>query len=267
LHSGLVKCWGDNAYGQLGAGPAVVFSDVPLTVSGVSGAASVGSGGANNGWFCAVLGNGGAACWGDNSYDQLGAGPFPVPATGAVRVDELGPPTTSGPQPSTPNIIKDGDLAVPGVPSYGAKEIPAGSTEIPHWVVGGGGVEAYGSTYLQTPPNATAEIRLVGNAPGSIAQTIATTPGQKYIVRWYGAGEPGGTTAVKIMHVSWDNKGVDTPSFNTTGRSAADMGWTAQDVVVTATSASSTLEFADATPGKSYWGSLVGEVSVQELTT
>ena len=91
LRSGLVKCWGDNGFGQLGADPTAESSDVAFTVSGLAGAASVGANGANAGWFCAVLSNGGAACWGDNSYDQLGAGPIPVPSAGAVRVDKLGP--------------------------------------------------------------------------------------------------------------------------------------------------------------------------------
>ena len=265
LRSGLVKCWGDNGFGQLGADPAAESSDVAFTVSDLTGAASVGANGANAGWFCAVLSNGGAACWGDNSSDQLGAGPFPVPSAGAVRVDELGPWTTSGPHPSTPNIVIDGDLVVPGVLSYSYKEVPAGSTEIAGWAVGGGGVVAYGSSYLEPPPGATTATRLVGTTPGSITQSITTTAGQRYLVRWYGAGDPGGSQAVKVMDVSWDGKLVDAPTYNSTGRTTSAIGWSARYVVVTARSVSSSLEFADATPGKSFWGSLLGEVSLQEL--
>ena len=140
---------------------------------------------------------------------------------------------------------------------------PAGSTAIPGWTIGGDGVEVYASGFMQHPAGTTSEVRLFGGAPGSISQAIATTPGKTYVLKWYGAGEPGGGQAVKTMHVFWDGKLVAAPTFDTTGRSFTDMGWKALRVTVMATSPTSTIEFTDATPDKSFWGSMVTGVSLR----
>ena len=67
--SGGVQCWGYNNYGQLGDNNAVQNTHLPVAVQGLSSgvsALSVGSGSA-----CVVV-NGGAQCWGDNRFGQLG---------------------------------------------------------------------------------------------------------------------------------------------------------------------------------------------------
>ncbi|MGO9660785.1 MAG: DUF642 domain-containing protein [Acidimicrobiales bacterium] len=139
----------------------------------------------------------------------------------------------------------------------------AGSTAIPGWTIGGDGVEVYASSFMQHPAGTTSEVRLFGSGPGSISQTIATTPGKTYVLQWYGAGEPGGGQAVKTMHVFWDGKLVAAPTFDTTGRSFTDMGWKALKLTVTASSPTSTIEFIDATSDKSFWGSMVTGVSLR----
>ncbi len=66
--SGVIKCWGDNSYGQLGDGTTTLRS-TPVAVSGIkSGATAVRAG---YGHSCAVV-SGGVKCWGDNTYGQLG---------------------------------------------------------------------------------------------------------------------------------------------------------------------------------------------------
>lgn len=82
LDNGQLKCWGYNAFGQLGLGDKV-------TRDGVSGGASaipalppvdVGSGrmakqiAVGTLSVCAILDNGSIRCWGDNSAGQLGLG-------------------------------------------------------------------------------------------------------------------------------------------------------------------------------------------------
>ena len=84
LVSGQVRCWGDNAYHQLGDG-GTEPSPLPVAVSSVAGGSpltgvtQVDSGEAHT---CARLATGGAVCWGDNLKGVLGDGtrlPAPRP--------------------------------------------------------------------------------------------------------------------------------------------------------------------------------------------
>ena len=77
LHSGLVYCWGDNTYGQLGYGHTETLGDdEPITAFGpvtLGGLASKIA--ANGDHTCAILKDSGALrCWGRNHYGQLGRG-------------------------------------------------------------------------------------------------------------------------------------------------------------------------------------------------
>ena len=84
ISGGSVKCWGDNATGQLGDGTSINRA-MPSQVSvfGVA-VASVSSGSDHT---CAVTTGGDALCWGDNFWGQLGDGTsmeteFPIPVSG-----------------------------------------------------------------------------------------------------------------------------------------------------------------------------------------
>jgi alpha-tubulin suppressor-like RCC1 family protein len=65
---GRVKCWGGNDKGQLGNG-SNVDSNVPVNVSGITGATQVSSGDHDT---CALVGGGRVKCWGWNDFGQLG---------------------------------------------------------------------------------------------------------------------------------------------------------------------------------------------------
>ncbi len=84
---GGVQCWGDSAYGKLGADSFGMPAGVPVHVAGIaSGATTVAAGGDHT---CALV-DGGVQCWGANTYGQLGnpqlaldsSNPSPVAVTG-----------------------------------------------------------------------------------------------------------------------------------------------------------------------------------------
>jgi len=84
LGDGTVQCWGHNSAGQLGNG-TTIDSTTPVTVSGISTATAVSAG--NDGYSCALLGNGTVQCWGGNTFGELGNG---------TTTDSTTPVTVSG---------------------------------------------------------------------------------------------------------------------------------------------------------------------------
>jgi alpha-tubulin suppressor-like RCC1 family protein len=69
---GGIKCWGANAYGELGDG-TTTRSPLPVAVYGLfSGVIAVGT--ALNAHSCAIVQGGAMKCWGKNLYGQLGNG-------------------------------------------------------------------------------------------------------------------------------------------------------------------------------------------------
>jgi hypothetical protein len=72
--AGDVWCWGRNFFGE--AGPAGVQPRQlsPVRVAGAEGAISISLSTSQYGYTCAVLGAGGAKCWGYNLDGQLGTG-------------------------------------------------------------------------------------------------------------------------------------------------------------------------------------------------
>ena len=92
LSGGTGKCWGTHHQGQLGngtnTGPQTcngeACSNVPVSVSGLTGATAIASGYDHT---CALISGGTVQCWGDNQYAELGNGTntnsnVPVSVTG-----------------------------------------------------------------------------------------------------------------------------------------------------------------------------------------
>ena len=91
---------------------------------------------------------------------------------------------------------------------------------------------------------------------------MKTVTGATYLLSWYGASYPYIRHQTNILHVSWDATVVAAPSYAANLASSDVPVWKLQHQVVTATSASSTVEFADATKPPGGYGTLMGEVSL-----
>ncbi len=79
--AGVVKCWGDNAYGRLGLGDTVARGDNPNEMGNNLPAVNLGTGRtavalAVSEHTCALLDNGQVKCWGRNGSGWLGVGDF-----------------------------------------------------------------------------------------------------------------------------------------------------------------------------------------------
>ena len=70
--SGAAKCWGHNAYGELGSGSTTSSFATAQSVTGLSSGVTAISGFEHG--TCALASDGAAYCWGDNSLGQLGDG-------------------------------------------------------------------------------------------------------------------------------------------------------------------------------------------------
>ncbi len=84
MADGGTRCWGNNQSGQLGDGSTDARADPQSVVGLTSVVRNVTTATAHS---CALLDNGGIACWGDNELGQLGDGtdvlrPAPVPVQG-----------------------------------------------------------------------------------------------------------------------------------------------------------------------------------------
>lgn len=69
--SGTVKCWGDNAHGQLGDG-TTSYRTAPVDVVDLAGGAKALAGGELH--TCALTADSAVKCWGSNEYGELGDG-------------------------------------------------------------------------------------------------------------------------------------------------------------------------------------------------
>ena len=116
---------------------------------------------------------------------------------------------------------------------------------------------------MQAPVGSAQCVVLANGSPGSVTQTVKTVTGATYLLSWYGAGYPEpGKTPPATLHVLWDASVVAAPTYNGSFHTSSAPGWKLQHQVVTATSASSTVEFADATKPPGGHGTLLGEVSL-----
>jgi len=140
-------------------------------------------------------------------------------------------------------------------------EFSAGSTEIPHWTVGGNSVDVVSVSYSE-PAAGSQSIDLAGSGSGTLTQIVATTPGSTYTLKWKMAGNPVCGKQAKTMDVYWNSVLADRIEFSTEGHTVTSIGWVTRQVKVIASSSESSIKFADATPDNSWCGATLDDVSL-----
>jgi choice-of-anchor C domain-containing protein len=121
-------------------------------------------------------------------------------------------------------------------------ELSGGSTAITGWTVTGNTIDYIGGYWQHSLGQRS--IDLSGSNAGGIEQTFATTVGQAYTVLFDLAGNPQGAPTIKTVEVSVAGQQQNF-TFDTTGKSFTDMGWTTKTLNFTAIGGLTTLSFTN----------------------
>ncbi len=200
--------------------------------------------------------------WGPTGHEGAGVRDMPIGRTVVVvascavlglSVSTLRPVNVA----AAVNLVQNGGFELPDC---------GGSTC--DFVVPNGWTTAFGNVDLVGPDlwaskDGKQSVDLNGSVPGSLFQDLATTAGQSYIVDfWYAANLYGDQATPKTFNVTWDGGPVAAVAFDQTGRTPTDMGWLRGTSTVTATSATSRLEFDSTTTADQQHGPALDAVSV-----
>jgi len=169
-----------------------------------------------------------------------------------IRADpfrQYAPTGTGGTSNPADTLLTDGGFEpATGIPSVDFfQTFPAGP--LGAWNITSGGVDLVG-THSARAAEGEQFIDLNGNAQGSasISQTIPTTPGHTYLVRYSVAGNPNGPPAVKTGVVSF--AGTTYPfQFDSTGHTNDDLGWRVDQFQSTPCTDHATLTLTSTTEG------------------
>jgi choice-of-anchor C domain-containing protein len=138
--------------------------------------------------------------------------------------------------------------------------LPLGDTSIAGWTIVQDSVD-FVCPEFWTPSHGQRSLDLGGLASGGIGQTISTIAGTRYEVRFDLAGNPLCSPTVKTMRVSADGQFADF-TFDVTGRSQFDMGWTTQTWSFVADDGAALLTFISQDDPSSSCGPALDNVSV-----
>ncbi len=133
LPQGQVKCWGNNASGQLGNG-STVNSNTPVLVSGINNATQVT---VNSNHACALLSNATVKCWGNNNTGQLGINSITRQLTPVLVSSLSGVKSIHAGALNTCAVLEDGTAKCWG--NNGSGEVGDGTTtqrRVPTFVYG-----------------------------------------------------------------------------------------------------------------------------------
>lgn len=188
--------------------------------------------------------------------------PEPTAEPTAEPTVEPTPEPTPTPDPvcavTADNLVANGNFENPVI---GA--VWSFSPTLPCWVLVTPNKAELDPPTIWAPAVGDQSLDLNPDAQGEIYQTIQVVPGQAYSLSFWLAGNIQGEFGVKKVKVSWGPHALGTFSFDTTGKTAQNMGWIKQSVTIPAaltTSGSIDLRFQSLTEGSI--GPVIDDVKV-----
>ncbi len=161
---------------------------------------------------------------------------------------------------ATPQRFNDGSFETPVVASFTFQRFPTGAHMGP-WTVTRGDVDLSGKGFWQTA-DGNQSLDLDGSVQGTVEQTFATVPLFKYEVSFALAGNPVAAPTVKTGQALVDGQVAQSFSFDTTGKTEANMGYVRREFTFVATGDATTLAFSSTTVPSGY-GPVIDDVEVE----
>jgi choice-of-anchor C domain-containing protein len=153
----------------------------------------------------------------------------------------------------------DGGFETPVVAPHTFVTIFAGQPIGP-WTVTSGNVDLIGAGFWQAAAGVQS-LDLDGGQAGAVSQTFATSPLFAYEVSFALAGNPVDLPVVKTGQVIVNGQVALNFSFDTTGKTEANMGYVHREFAFKATGNATTIEFASTTAGA--FGPVIDDVQVE----
>lgn len=146
-------------------------------------------------------------------------------------------------------------------PAASSIRLDVGSQSITGWTVINKKVDYIGTLWQRA--DGSRSVDLDGSEAGGITQTFDTLAGQQYAVSFFLAGNPDSGPAIKTLQVS--AAGISSVyTFDSTGKTRANMGYLPQQFAFTATQAATTLAFTSLTSPQG-WGPVIDNVQVSAV--
>jgi choice-of-anchor C domain-containing protein len=140
------------------------------------------------------------------------------------------------------NLLGNGGFETPIVGATHWQNFQTGQS-IGAWHVTSGDVDVVDTASFWVAARGRQSLDLSGFGPGTISQTVATTPGASYKLAFKLAGDTFAPPIIKTLNVLFNGAVVSQLSFDTTGHTPSSMGYVTKSIVLHATSTSSTIAF------------------------
>jgi len=143
-----------------------------------------------------------------------------------------------------PNLIVNGSFELPAY-DFGYWVVYAGQG-IGGWTVDDGTVEVIHRYWPAALGDQSLDLSGIFSQAGTISQSVSSTPGQSYLLRFAMAGNPE-DGAIKEMKVYWEDRELADLTYNTAGQSLTNLSWRYHSYFVTARTNSSSVKFQSLT--------------------